>query len=151
MNVFGAVFSTENVRHSEYAPVKKWIDEGNGFLVFGGTKYKNELHRAERYMRLIRSLRSVGKAIAIKDSEVDAINARVDELTKDSTCDDQHIIALLAASKCPLLCSLDARSFEFVKDKRLYPKKSNTVKIYSSSRNVNLLKKSDPNKLKNIE
>ncbi|MBF0583226.1 MAG: hypothetical protein HQL80_03205 [Magnetococcales bacterium] len=139
INTLSVVFDTNNNRHCDFAPVKKWLDERKGFLVFGGTKYKKELKETYRYLRLIRLMSDGGMAKAIKDEIVDEFERNIVKQTIGTDCDDQHIIAMICASRCTLLCSLDKRSFQFIKDKTLYPPNFPTVKIYSSTRNRNLL------------
>ena len=151
INALSMVFNSSNSRHNEFTDVKQYIDSRAGFVVFGGTKYKAELAEAGRYLRLLRQLRDAGKAISILDNAVDTIEVHVLALTDKTDCDDQHVIALLGASRCALLCSIDNRSFPFVKDKSLYPKGSPAVRIYTSPRNRKLLKKVDPSCLRNVE
>jgi hypothetical protein len=150
-NTLSKVFNVKDEFHAEFAAVLKWIDEGRGFVVFGGTKYKAELAEAYRYMRIIRQMRSRGQAVSIKDAVVDDREKEVRRKTRETACDDQHIIALLGASHCPLLCSGDSRSFEFAKDRSLYPKGAPRVKIYSSSRNAKLLVPMRRDSLKNVD
>jgi len=151
INALSMVFNSSNLRHSEFTDVKQYIESRLGVVVFGGTKYKAELAKTGRYLRLLRLLRDAGKAISILDDAVDTIEVNVTALTKNTDCDDQHVIALLGASRCPLLCSIDNRSFTFVKDKSLYPKGNPVVRIYTSSRNKKLLKKSNAMCLMNVE
>jgi hypothetical protein len=143
INALAMVFNEDNARHSDFSFVKAWIDGRCGFVVYGGTKYKKELSVTVRFMRLLRLLRDAGQAVSIRDDAVDDIEEMVREKTNGTTCDDQHIIALLGASRCSLLCSADSRSFKFVKNRQLYPKGSPVVRIYTSARNKNLLKKTD--------
>jgi hypothetical protein len=150
INTLSMVFNEANTRHAEFSAVKDWIHSRNGVVVYGGTKYKEELAKTEKFMRLLRLLRDSGKAITIVDDVVDAIESTVKTLTKNTDCDDPHIIALLGAARCPLLCSVDNRSFPFIKDKTLYPKGTPLVRIYTSPRNRNLLKKIDPVCLMNV-
>lgn len=151
INTLSMVFNSSNLRHPDFTAVRDYIDSRAGFVVYGGTKYKAELAEAGRYMRLLRQLRDAGKAITILDAAVDTIETRVCTLTQNTDCDDQHVIALLGAARCPLLCSVDNRSFPYVKDKSLYPKGSPSVRIYTSPRNKNLLKKADPTVLSNVD
>ena len=150
-NSLGMVFDESNARHGDFSAVKAWLEKGLGIVVYGGTKYKQELSLSIRYMRLLRLMLDAGKAALINDAAVDRIEAGVRKKTAGTECDDQHIIALLAAAHCPLLCSVDARSFEFVKDKSLYPKGAPEVKIYTSTRNADLLRKSNAKSLKNVQ
>lgn len=151
INALAMVFNESSLRHKEFVFVKTWIENGLGFVVYGGTKYKSELAAAFKYMRLLRQMRDAGQAISICDNAVDEIESEVLRLTGDTDCDDQHVIALLAAARCSLLCSVDTRSFVFVKDRNLYPKGIPKVKIYSSKRNRALLKRSLPALLLNVE
>lgn len=43
INTLALVFSPESKKHAEFSPVKKWVEEGRGFVVYGGTSYKAEL------------------------------------------------------------------------------------------------------------
>lgn len=140
INTLAPVFNETCDRHREFVHVKNWIESGKGILVYGGTKFKEELHATYRYLRLIRQMKDSGKAIAIQDNEVDAAEKKIKEQTKNTDCDDQHIIALLRVSRCPLLCSEDARSYKYIQNRTFYPKGSPKVRIYSSSKNQTLLK-----------
>jgi predicted nucleic acid-binding protein len=139
VNVFPCVFDVLSKRHSEFAPVKAWIERREGFLLYGGTKFKEELLQSYRRARLIRTLRDAGFAVEIATPVVDALEVEVQARVNGNKCNDPHLIALLAAARCTLLCSLDKESFPFVKDRSLYPKGSPRVRIYSNSRHASLL------------
>lgn len=141
VNVFPSVFDIQSEYHSHFAPVKAWIERRDGFLIYGGTKFKNELLQSYRRARLVRTLRDAGCAIEISTSVVDALEAEVSAKVAGTKCNDPHIIALLAAAKCALLCSWDKESFPFIKNSSLYPKKSPKVRIYTALRHASLLKK----------
>lgn len=141
INSLSAVFSKENNRHNDFCEIKKWIESGEGCMIYGGTKYKEELKCMYHYTKLIRYLKDIGKVISINDEIVDKREKHIIERTIGTDCDDQHIIALLGVSHCSLLCSSDERSYSFVRDRSLYPKGSPKVKIYKSKKNISLLKK----------
>lgn len=149
INSLPSVFNSNCATHSEFAPVRDWINSKKGFLVYGGSKYKKELKKTFRYFRLVRKLKDAGKAIPISDSLVDKSEDNISEKVSGTGCDDQHIVSLLGVSYCPLLCSVDLRSFKYIKDRTLYPKGMSQVRIYSSSRNKNLLSKMCVSMLKN--
>lgn len=151
VNVLPLVFDQNNAQHENFSPVNNWIFSNKGYLVYGGNSYRKELEKMPRYMRLIRYLREDGKAIHVKDNEVDKVEVFISGKINKTDCDDPHIMAILAASKCCLLCSCDLRSFEFIKNKKLYPKGTPKIKIYTSKKNVSLLRKSDPSTLTNIQ
>ena len=122
-NTLPLVFNTECADHSEFAPVMRWVSKGKGFLVYGGTKYKKELKKMSRYLKLVRLLRDAHKAYEIDRSEVDKHARNITVMTRGTRCNDQHLIAILAVSGCMLLCSQDSRADEFVKDSRFYQNK----------------------------
>lgn len=139
VNVFSCVFDVHSKHHADFAPVKAWIERRDGFLIYGGSKFKEELMQSYRRVRLVRALRDAGCAIEISLSAVDTLESEIKKRTQGTKCNDPHIIALLAAAKCALLCSRDKESFPFVKDRTLYPKGTPRVRIYTSLRNASLL------------
>jgi hypothetical protein len=148
-NTFAMVFDPNNALHVEFFPVKEWIDRGEGFLLFGGTKFMAEMGQSLGRLRLIRLLKESGKAVEIETAIVDKLEQNVIEQTRRTKCNDQHIIALLAAARCHLLSSRDAKSFSFIKEKTLYPKGMRKVRIYFSSKNRALLKPTRNTKISN--
>lgn len=133
------VFNSRDVMHADFLPIKRWIENGHGFLVFGGTRYKRELSEAYRYLKLIRQMKDAGQAIPICDRAVDTEERRIEQLTAGTDCDDQHLIALLAVSWCTLFCSTDRRADHHIKSRRLYPTGMKRVRVYHSARNASRL------------
>jgi hypothetical protein len=151
VNVISAVFNEEDSRHRDFFPVKGYIESGGGFFVYGGTKYKKELAASGiRVMRLVRDMRNTGKVVTIDDAVVDALEADVIVKTSGTQCDDQHIIAIIGASSCPLLCSGDYRSFQYIKDRDLYPRGVKRVKIYTTLAHKRLLLRMKKSVLRNV-
>jgi len=141
VNCLARVFNTSNNEHAKFAAVRIFVETGVGKVVYGGTGYKKELSKAQRYLAFVIELRKAGRAISIRDEAVDRITEVVAKATAGTDCDDPHIIGLLAASNCALLCSVDKRSYGFIRDRSFYAKNNVRVKIYSSDKNVSLLKK----------
>lgn len=141
VNVFPCVFDTESEKHADFEPVKLWIERREGFLVYGGTTFNQELLQSYRRARLVRTLRDAGCAIEISAAAVDALEVEIRNKVAGTNCNDPHIIALLAAAKCALLCSHDKESFPYIKDRSLYPKGTPRVRIYTGPRNARLLTK----------
>ncbi len=138
-NSLSSVFNTENVRHVDFVPLKRWIIEGEGFIVYGGTKYKKELSRTKRYLRLFRLLKDKRRVSEIDASKVDAEHAGINLKTKGTDCNDQHIIAIFIASGCRLFCSVDIHADKYIKDRTLYPKQHPRPLIYRGLNQQNLL------------
>lgn len=140
INSLPCVFNGTNSKYKDFSAVKKWIDKGLGIIVFGGSKYRKELHKCYCYLKLLNEYNKQNKVKMLEDSNVDQIEDKIKKITKNTDCDDQHIMAILFISKTTLLCTTDKRSHSFVKDKKNYPGKIDKVKIYSSLKNRNLLK-----------
>jgi hypothetical protein len=126
------------VDHPDFAPVRHWILEGKGFLVYGGSKYMHELTRMTRYLKLVRLLKDARRAYEIDAAEVDRRQKEIVTLTGNTVCNDQHVIAILSVSGCVLLCSGDAESDKFVKNPLFY-RRGRKPKIYRSRRHERLL------------
>jgi predicted nucleic acid-binding protein len=149
INVLSRVFDESNQEHSEFKPVKDWIESRKGVAVFGGSKYKEELSKTYKYLKLILELKKQNKAVAINDEKVDAWEGVVKSRAGEE-CDDAHVIALMGVSRCSLLCSFDRRSFFFVKDRHLYPDGASPPGIYSGRRNKDLLRQARIQDLRNV-
>jgi hypothetical protein len=149
-NVLALVFNSDCCGHVEFQPVHDWIIKGKGRAVFGGSKFKTELAKAPRYLRLFLQLKTSGRAVEIVTDLVDAREAQLIAMTQGTDCDDQHIIAIVCVSGCRLVCSQDVRSYEFLKCRHYYPSKCKVPKIYRSSRNADLLCDGNCARLRNV-
>ena len=131
------VFNYSDNDHKEFEPVLNWIKTGKGKIVYGGTKYLDELAKTGKYLKILTLMKNYNKTITIENSLVDKRQEEIEAVVSPK-CDDPHIIAIVDVSGCKLLCSDDSRSFEFVKDKSLY-EINKPPGIYSSKKNKSLL------------
>jgi len=138
INVIPNIFNNESKEHVEFKPVRDWIIDKKGKVVYGGTKYFDELSKMRQYLSLFVRLNGAGKAVVRDTQAVDKIQAEVEAIIQDKDFDDPHLVAILKESGCKLICSLDARAFPFLKH-HLFFKGKEKPKIYSSSRNKDLL------------
>lgn len=139
-NTFSCVFSSSDVNHDDFEPVLKWILDGYGIIIYGGTKYLTELKKTEKYLKLFRLLKDAKMAINIADKEVDESQKRIMSICTDKNFDDPHLVAICDVSDCIIICSKDARSVNYIKNKKFYKKKNRTIpKYYSSKSNANIL------------
>lgn len=130
------VFDSSNTNHEEFKPVKEWLFEGKGKIIYGGTKYIKE---NLKYSRLFGELRKIGKAIYISNNLVDDEEDQVSKTIEHVDFDDQHLVALLRVSKCKLICSLDSRAYPFFRHNSFFSPANKKPKIYSRTRNKTLL------------
>lgn len=139
-NCFGSVFNPSAKDHNEFLPVYEWLMYGKGGrLIFGGKKYKQEINfKSEHYKKLLVEIQRMGRLIPLDDVEVDKLAAQVKAKVNDDDFDDEHIVAIVGVSKCCVVCSLDERSYQFLKRRDLYPDGVKPPKIYKKSRNKDL-------------
>lgn len=138
-NCIANVFEQNSARHSEFSDVLKWIRSGKGIMVYGGTKYINELKKTPKYLKIIKLLKESNKVFEGDMDKIDKYQCFVESLSDDSDFDDPHLVAISVVTNCLLICSEDRRSIKHVKDKKYYPKNSKVPSYYTSSNNSNLL------------
>jgi hypothetical protein len=138
-NTFAAVFSDSCQEHEEFEPVLTWIIYGKGKIIYGGSKYEQELRHCRKYLGIFSELRKVGKVVVLNSTKVDYIQQQVEGIISHSNFDDPHIVAIVIVSGCRLICSNDGRAHPFFKDKNLYPKHFERPRIYSGYGNRDLL------------
>lgn len=138
-NTFNSVFDKNNIHHDHFAPILNWIIEGEGKVIIGGTKYKNELKHAHKYLKIFGQLNRSRKLINLNDQIVDDYQKILEAMETHPDFDDPHLVAIAYTSRCKIICSLDKRAFPFLNRKDFYPNNSPRPKIYSSNKNINLL------------
>ena len=147
-NTFSYMFPG-NALHNEYKPILLWVKNDDGFFVYGGSRYKNELFRTRRFLSLFTELRRGGKVKEVNGALVDRHQKIVEEKVRKRGFNDGHLIAIFRVSKCKILCSNDRKSFEHIKNSTLYLKGQNPPVIYTGKRNRDLLCRKNIVKIKN--
>lgn len=98
--------------------IVNWIDEADGRMVYGGTKYYEELFTQkkdngervtlERVTRQVRAWKQAGRAMEFPKAAVDAEERVVREMNA-ATSNDIHILALARVSGARVLFSSDGK------------------------------------------
>jgi hypothetical protein len=133
------VFDGRNRQHFQFVPVLNWITSGKGRMIYGGTKYRIELGQARKFVGIIAELARRGKTIQIPDDAVDGIAAALKARLTDTRFDDEHLVALVIASRCFVVCTTDHVAIAYLKHRDVYSSYNVTrPKIYSSYRNRDL-------------
>jgi len=138
INTIPNIFNNESKEHAEFKPVRDWIIHKKGKIVYGGTKYSEELSKMRQYLKLFLLFERINKTVVIDTEAVDNIQAEVEAMIQHRDFDDPHLVAILKESGCKLVCSVDERAFPYLKH-QLFFKGKDRPKIYSSSRNKDLL------------
>jgi hypothetical protein len=135
-NTLASVFVRSSAKHNEFKPVLDWIEFGRGQIVFGGTRYLQEI---KGYHKLFTELRRANKAIPVSNDRVDLETDRVGLLVQDPNFNDQHVVALLIVSGCKLICSDDKKAYPFYTHAKFFDRSRNKPRIYRGSSNQKLL------------
>lgn len=135
-NTLASVFESSSQNHSEFKPVLDWIINGNGKVVYGGTKYISEI---KKYYAIFAELRKVRKAVFVDNDKVDKYANEAGNKISHSNFDDQHIVGLLLSSKCKLVCSQDKRAYPYFRHKLFFNSSRKKPKIYRGRSNLDLL------------
>ena len=136
-NTFINVFDRTSAEHNEFSPVLNWICNGEGKVVYGGTKYFKELRKLPYILNIYSELNRRNKGVPVSNDEVDKKTKIASEMIKHRDFDDQHLVGLLLESKCKLICSLDKRAHPYFIHKSFFPSKP--PKIYSGKAHKKLL------------
>ena len=92
--------------NEDMQPIRTWMDEQNGKIVYAATpKLKQELEHDKKMRRKYNDLREKGKLKMIKKQDVDQAARELKNIKLASN--DGHIIALAQAAKVTLLVSAD--------------------------------------------
>ena len=110
-NCFSLVFSKAT---NGFTPVKVWIYDGTGRMIYGGTKYNRELADGGM-LPLFKELSTARKTTLISNASVDAIAAELKLKFPEAKFNDEHIVALVIASRCRVVCSNDATAIAYLK------------------------------------
>jgi len=140
-NVFALVFDEKAKGHDRFVPIYNWIWDGwGGRLIYGGTKYKKEIAFGRgKFLGILGELERKGRLLPIlPDSRVDRVAEQTKKKVNDPDFDDEHIVALVAISKCCVVCTDDKRSFPFLMRSDLYPKGVKPPRIYQYKRHATL-------------
>jgi hypothetical protein len=109
------VFKSKSGNKSGFYPVLAWVN-GKGRMVYGGTKYNKELV-ATGCLGIVAELGRKRKTIRIANDTADGIAAALKEKIPDEEFNDEHIMALVIASRCCVVCTHDKKAMRFLKRK----------------------------------
>jgi hypothetical protein len=135
INSFHHMFDQKTVGHADFAPLLNWLQRGSGTsLVIGGTHYRAELRRMDKYLPILGELKRGRKLSEVANEIVDENEKSIRAAVPRKKFDDPHIVALFCASGCLIFASHDKRADEFIKLRRLYPKGQRPPSIYRSEK-----------------
>lgn len=138
-NCFSHVFNKKDARWEEFSDFFDWLIYRNGYLVYGGSHYMEELGKT-RFLRIFNLLRLSNKVRLCDSLSIDREEARIKSLVPDEDFDDPHLPAIVIVSRCEVICTLDSRSFRYLKRRDIYPTDIKRPRFYTGKRCNGLLK-----------
>jgi len=138
-DTLGRVFDPTNAEHRLFEPVLKWIIEGPGIIVYGGSTYEKQLRAAKRYIPIITEFGRKRKVYVVDLHAVDAKEREIRGRLSHRDFDDQHLVAILLVSGCLLVCTADKESHQFLRHPTFFPRRNARPKIYGRLRDKPLL------------
>jgi hypothetical protein len=103
----------------DFRPLWRWIEDGDGVIVYGGTLAK-ELARIDHVARLLQQLSLAGKAVRPDPAQV-AKEEKAVKASRLCKSNDSHVIALARVTKARTLCSRDVDLHQDFKNLSLVP------------------------------
>lgn len=140
INTIPSVFNPLASDHHEFRPILDWLGNCNTKIVYGGTKYKQELRRMPRYFKLLQEMRTGGQVYEVDEASVDKEEIVIKQATYHKNFNDQAIVAIVIVSHCRWICSNDKKAHPFFKLNNLYPKGIKRPSIYTCHKNVGSLR-----------
>lgn len=138
-NCFSHVFNRKDSRWDEFSDFFNWLLYRDGYLVYGGSHYLNELKKT-RYLKIFSLLKTSNKVMRIDSNSIDVEEERIKRIVPDDDFDDPHLPAIVIASNCEVICTLDSRSFRYLKMNEIYPSRVKKPKFYTGKRCNGLLR-----------
>lgn len=133
------MFKSGDPDHSTFLPVRDWVFNGHGKFVLGGTQYFQELSKISTVLAVLKEYEKMHRLIKINNEEIDRHCAEVKAIEPSPDFDDPHLVALVRATGCKLVCVRDPRSHRFLKAVRFYASSKLRPKLYTQRGNSILL------------
>jgi hypothetical protein len=115
----GVVFDGNNKKHSNFVPVLNWIN-GSGRMIYGGTKYNNELGKAPKFLSYVVELSKKRHTVKIPNATVDPIETALKTKYPHAKFNDAHLVALVIASGCCVVCTDDNEAISYLRRADLF-------------------------------
>ena len=141
-NCFSHVFNRNDKRHPDFSDFMDWLCSGPGYLVYGGSKYLEELSSAKHYLKIFQLLNQYNKAVAYDNISIDKEMDRIIKMVDNPKFDDPHLAAIVIITKSLVICTGDTRSIPFLSRKDIYNGKVKCPKFYTGASCSSLLKTS---------
>jgi hypothetical protein len=110
-DVFSPLVNPQASNHREFQPVFEWIVSGRGKVVYGGTKYREEVSKHRDFRGFLVQMEHKGKTVNVNCADVDSVEIALSQAMQgpgfNDHHNDHHIVAIVVVSTCKLVCSND--------------------------------------------
>ncbi len=134
---FHSVFSLDPTRSARFKPIVRWLEFGKGKLIYGGTKYAKEICGSNA-LKILAELDRRGRLVRFENSRVDKLATKMKAQEPSKKFNDEHLVALVALSKCCVVCTDEEEAIPFLKRADFYPKKVSPPSIYRNENHAHM-------------
>jgi len=136
-----SVFKVKDKRHPLFKPVLDWISNGKGRMIYGGTKYNTELTKVTEVLPIVGELSRRRKTVRLSNALVDPIASALKARVLDPKFNDEHLAALVIASRCCVVCTDDNVAISYLRRPALFADYAGVIRpsIYRGRKNHNKL------------
>ncbi|MBQ4388143.1 MAG: hypothetical protein II822_11155 [Prevotella sp.] len=127
--VLSKVFISKVEGHDNFKPVLEAMLKGKCTMLFGGTKYRDEVTKVKKVWALINQMKK-GIVTRLDDQAVDSEQARIEQLITHPGFNDPHLPAMAIVGQCHLICTDDTECIPHIKNRCLYPTHFSTPRFY---------------------
>lgn len=106
-DVFSSIAGENTKNHLEFKPLVEWISLGKGKVVYGGTKYGEEIGKNTKFRLWLYELEKKHKTVPVSKELIDLTWLYLTKNIRGHAYNDHHIVAIVIVSGCKLVCSLD--------------------------------------------
>lgn len=137
--VLPKVFCTTDQGHKDFKPVLDAMQKGKCIMIYGGTKYLDEMAKLKKLFSIINKMKKCGVMKHLDDKMVDAEQRRIEQIITHPDFDDPHLPAMSIIGNCHLICTEDKRCIPHLKRRDIYLAHFRTPRFYTRVEHKRLL------------
>lgn len=102
--------------NEDFEPLRNWISQDGHTVIYGGSKYAEELSNHGKFRAYLRELEHAGSTRKLSDQEVDDTREFLKRNFVLAQYNDHHIAAILFVSGCRVVSSHDKGCHQLIQD-----------------------------------
>lgn len=101
--------------NKDFEPLRSWISQEGHTVIYGGSKYEEELSNHSKFLRYLKGLEHAGSTHKLNGQEVDNTQVFLERNFVLAKYNDHHIVAILFISGCKVASSHDQGFHKLIK------------------------------------